>query len=98
LPRRWIAVHVGRVSTAVWKEGLAVLRALLRRFYSHHDGICLLSYNAIVEATSCCRATVAAKLRILEQLGIMETIRRKVVASFTSRAHRVRFDVAAVQT
>src|SRR3954467_550793 len=40
---------------------------------------------------------VVAKLRILEQLGIIETIRRKVVASFTSRAHRVRFDVA-VQT
>jgi hypothetical protein len=33
----------------------------------------------------------------LEQLDILETIRRKVVASFTSRVHRVRFDVA-VQT
>src|SRR4051812_19678198 len=78
-------------------KGLDVLRALLRRFYSHRDGTCFPSYDAIAEAAGCCRATVAAKLRILEQLGIVETIRRKVVASFTSRAHRVRFDVA-VQT
>src|SRR3954468_6188952 len=42
-------------------------------------------------------ATVAAKLRILEQLRIVETIRRKIVANFTSRVHRVWFDVA-VQT
>ena len=78
-------------------KGLDVLRALLRRFYSHRDGTCFPSYDAIAEAAGCCRATVAAKLRILEQLGIVETIRRKVIASFTSRAHRVRFDVA-VQT
>jgi hypothetical protein len=40
---------------------------------------------------------VAAKLRVLERLGILDTVRRKVVATFTSRAHRVRFDIA-VQT
>ena len=34
---------------------------------------------------------------MLERLGIIETVRRKVVETFTSRAHRVRFDVA-VQT
>jgi hypothetical protein len=78
-------------------KGLDVLRALLRRFYSHRDGTCFPSYDAIAEAAGCCRATVAAKLRILEQLGIVETIRRKVVASFMSRVHRIRFDVA-VQT
>src|SRR3954471_824407 len=78
-------------------KGLDVLRALLRCFYSHRDGTCFPSYDAVAEAAGCCRATVAAKLRILEQLGIIETIRRKVVASFTSRAHRIRFDVA-VQT
>jgi hypothetical protein len=78
-------------------KGLDVLRALLRRFYSHRDGTCFPSYDAIAEAAGCCRATVAAKLRVLEQLGIIETIRRKVIASFTSRVHRVRFDVA-VQT
>ena len=74
-----------------------MLRALLRRFYSYRDGTCFPSYDAIAEAAGCCRATVASKLRVLEQLGIIETIRRKVVASFTSRVYRVRFDVA-VQT
>ena len=78
-------------------KGLDVLRALLRRFYSYRDGTCFPSYDAIAEAVGCARSTVAAKLRVLEQLGIVETIRRKVVASFTSRVHRVRFDVA-VQT
>jgi hypothetical protein len=78
-------------------KGLDVLRALLRGFYSYRDGTCFPSYEAIAEMAGCCRATVAAKLRILEQLGLVETIRRKVVASFTSRAQRVRFDVA-VQT
>jgi hypothetical protein len=52
------------------------------------------SYDAIAEAAGFCRATVVTKLRILEQLGIAETIRRKVVASFTRRVHRVRFDYA----
>src|SRR4051812_3255128 len=78
-------------------KGLDVLRALLRRFYSYATSECSPSYDAIAEAAGCCRATVATKLRVLEMLGIIETIRRKVVASFTSRAHRVRFDVA-VQT
>jgi hypothetical protein len=55
------------------------------------------SYDAIAEAAGFCRATVVTKLRILEQFGIAETIRRKVVASFTRRVHRVRFDYA-VQT
>lgn len=85
--------HGGLLKT----KGLDVLRALLRRFYSHRDGTCFPSYDAIAEAAGCCRETVAKKLRILEQLGIVETIRRKVVATFTSRVHRVRFDVA-VQT
>ena len=78
-------------------KGLDVLRALLKRFYSYLTGECFPSYDQIAEAAGCSRSTVAAKLRILEQLGITQTIRRKVVASFTSRAHRVRFDVA-VQT
>ena len=74
-----------------------MLRALLKRFYSYLTGECFPSYDQIAEAAGCSRATVAKKLRILEQLGIIQTIRRKVVASFTSRVHRVRFDVA-VQT
>ena len=78
-------------------KGLDVLRALLRRFYGYRTGECFPSYEAIAEAAGCCPATVGAKLRILERLGIISTIRRKVVASFVNRAHRIRFDYA-VQT
>ena len=74
-----------------------MLRALLRRFYSRRTGECYPSLDAIAEAAGCCRATVATKLRVLAELGIIEVIRRKIVQSFTSRVHRVRFDVA-VQT
>ena len=79
------------------RTGIAVLRALLRGFYSYATGQCDPSYERIAEAAGCCRSTVAARLRVLEGLGILDTVRRKVVASFTSRQHRVRFDVA-VQT
>ena len=79
------------------EKGLAVLRALLRGFYSYRTGECFPSHEAIAKAAGCCVETVRKKLRALEATGIIQTIRRKVVASFTSRAHRVRFDVA-VQT
>jgi hypothetical protein len=78
-------------------KGLDVLRALLRRFYSYRTGETYPSYEQIAEAAGCCRATVAAKLRILAELGIVEVIRRKVVERFVSAVHRVRFDVP-VQT
>ena len=78
-------------------KGLDVLRALLRGFYSYRTGECFPSWDAIAEVAGCCRETVRKKLRVLEQLGIIETVRRKVVASFTSRVQRVRFDFA-VQT
>ena len=74
-----------------------MLRALLRGFYSYRTGECFPSHEAIAEAAGCCVETVRQKLRVLEAAGIIETIRRKVVASFTSRVHRVRFDFA-VQT
>jgi hypothetical protein len=74
-------------------KGLDVLRALLRGFYSYRTGECFPSW----EVAGCCRETVRKKLRVLEQLGIIETVRRKVVASFTSRVQRVRVDFA-VQT
>jgi DNA-binding transcriptional regulator YhcF (GntR family) len=79
------------------RSGVDVLRALLRRFYSYATGACFPSYDEIAEAAGCCRATVAAKLRVLEQYGFIQTIRRKMVVSFISRVARVRFDVA-VQT
>ena len=74
-----------------------MLRALLRGFYSYRTGECFPSHEAIAQAAGCCVETVRRKLRALEAAGIIQTIRRKVVASFTSRAQRVRFDVA-VQT
>ena len=78
-------------------KGLDVLRALLRGFYSYRTGECFPSHEAIAKAAGCCVETVRQKLRALEAAGIVQTIRRKVVASFTSRVHRVRFDFA-VQT
>ena len=78
-------------------KGLDVLRALLRGFYSYRTGECFPSWDAIAEAAGCCRETVRRKLRVLEQLGIIETVRRKVVTSFTSRVERLRVDFA-VQT
>ena len=36
----------------------------------------------------------AESIRALEAAGIVQTMRRKVVASFTSRLHRARYDVA----
>jgi hypothetical protein len=78
-------------------KGLDVLRALLRGFYSYRTGECFPSHEAIAQAAGCCVETVRRKLRALEAAGIIETIRRKVVASYTSRVRRVRFDYA-VQT
>lgn len=78
-------------------KGLDVLRALLRGCYSYRTGECFPSYQRIAELAGCCVETVRIKLRALEAAGIIETIRRKVVANFTSRVHRVRFDFA-VQT
>jgi len=75
-------------------KGLDVLRALLRGFYSYRTGECFPSWDAIAEAAGCCRETVRKKLRVLEQLGIIETVRRKIVASFVNREHRIRFNFA----
>jgi Helix-turn-helix domain len=78
-------------------SGLKVLRALLRHFYSYRHGTCFPSYEAIARAAGCCVETVRKAIRRLESAGILSTIRRKIVTSFVSRGHRVRFDVA-VQT
>jgi len=75
-------------------KGLDVLRALLRGFYSYATGECFPSHEAIARAAGCCVETVRRKVRALEQLGIIETIRRKVVASFVNRERRIRFDYA----
>jgi hypothetical protein len=59
--------------------------------HPENGGLIPRRFTVIAEAAGCARSRVAKKLRILE------TIRRKVVANFTSRVHGVRFDVA-VQT
>ena len=74
-----------------------MLRALLRRFYGYAKGKCYPSYDEIAEAAGCCRETVRKKLKALAAIGILSIVRRKVVASFTSRTGRARYDVA-VQT
>ena len=79
------------------EKGLAVLRALLNQRYNKKTGECYPSYETIAADAGCCADTVRRKLRALERAGIIETIRRKVVATFVSYAHRVKFD-CAVQT
>lgn len=73
---------------------LDVLRALVKRFYNYRDGICFPSHQAIATAAGCCVETVRKAIRALEQFGIVQTIRRKAVRRFTSRAQRVAYDVA----
>src|SRR5690242_16002246 len=79
------------------RTGIEVLRTLLFTFLNMQTGACFPSHEQIAEAAGCCVETVRKAIRALELTGIIETVRRKVVASFTSRAARVRFDVA-VQT
>jgi hypothetical protein len=87
----------GKHGGCLKRTGLDVLRALLRHFYSYKDGTCFPSYEAIARAAGCCVETVRKAIRRLEAAGIISTLRRKVIASFVNRVHRVRFDVA-VQT
>jgi hypothetical protein len=87
----------GKHGGCLKRTGLDVLRALLRHFYSYRHGTCFPSYEAIARAAGCCVETVRKAIRRLEAAGILSTLRRKMVTSFTSRVHRVRFDVA-VQT
>src|SRR5690242_10346188 len=79
------------------RTGIEVLRALLFTFLNMQTGACFPSHEQIAEAAGCCIETVRKAIRALELASIIETMRRKVVASFTSRAARVRFSVA-VQT
>jgi hypothetical protein len=79
------------------RTGVDVLRALLFEFLNMTTGECFPSLEQIADKARCCVETVRKAIRALEAVGIIETVRRKVVASFTSRAHRVRYDVA-VQT
>src|SRR3954454_25166790 len=87
----------GKHGGCLKRNGLGALRALLRQFYSYREGTCFPSYEAIARAAGCCVETVRKAIRRLEAAGILSTLRRKVVTSFISQKHRVRFDIA-VQT
>jgi hypothetical protein len=79
------------------RTGLAVLRALLNEFYNKQTGECYPSYETLAVASGCCRETVRKALKALELTGLIEIARRKAVATFVSRVHRIKFD-CAVQT
>jgi hypothetical protein len=76
------------------RTGIEVLRQLLFRFLDQQTGACFPSHEQIAQAAACCIETVRKAIRALEAAGIIETVRRKIVASFTSRLHRARYDVA----
>jgi hypothetical protein len=76
------------------RTGIDVLRTLLFTFLNMQTGACFPSHQQIAQAAGCCIETVRKAIRALEAAGIIETVRRKVVASFTSRLHRARYDVA----
>jgi hypothetical protein len=76
------------------RTGIEVLRQLLFTFLNMQTGACFPSHQQIAQAAGCCIETVRKAIRSLEAAGIIETIRRKIVATFTSRQHRARYDVA----
>jgi hypothetical protein len=76
------------------RTGIEVLRQLLFTFLNMQTGACFPSHAQIAQAAGCCIETVRKAIRALEAAGIIETMRRKVVATFTSRQHRARYDVA----
>jgi hypothetical protein len=76
------------------RTGIEVLRTLLFTFLNMQTGACFPSHQQIAEAASCCVETVRKAIRALEAAGIIETVRRKCVATFTSRQHRARYDIA----
>ncbi len=76
------------------RTGIEVLRQLLFTFLNMQTGACFPSHQQIAQAAGCCVETVRKAIRALEAAGIVQTVRRKVVATFTSRQHRARYDVA----
>jgi hypothetical protein len=57
--------HYGQITAKTY----AVFAALLMGFHNNGSGRCFPSYDRIQEAAGCCRATVAAALRSLEECG-----------------------------
>lgn len=76
------------------RTGLDVLRIMLKRFYNKKTGECFPSYDAIAEAATCARSTVALALRRLADVGVIEIIRRKTVARVQLAGQRSSFEFA----
>ena len=66
----------GRAYGEVTAKALAVLEALLWAFHNATSGLCFPSYEAIAEAASCARSTVAEAIRALEDAGILSWVHR----------------------
>jgi hypothetical protein len=72
------ATEKGRHYGPITAKCYAVLCALLIGFHNNKSGRCFPSYARIEEAAGCCRATVAAALRALEEAGLLSVCNRLV--------------------
>src|SRR3954463_519565 len=84
-----VSTNAGEAQGCLKRSGVDVLRALLRHFYSHRDGTCFPSYEAIARAAGCCVETVRMALRRLEAAGFITRLRRKVGQSGVHRVRRI---------
>lgn len=77
-------------------RGVKVYAALLLAFYDEATGECVASIADLMQATSCCRQTVADKLARLHALGLVERVRRWDFAErvVEGRARRQRVQLA----
>jgi hypothetical protein len=66
----------GRAYGEITAKALAVLEALLWAFHNARSGLCFPSYEAIAEAASCARSTVAEAIKALEDAGVLSWVHR----------------------
>jgi AraC-like DNA-binding protein len=76
--RSWNARHrqQGQHIGPLTRTTFDVLRALLFSFHNQHTGRCFPSYEAIAQAASCARSTVALAIKALERAGVLRWIHR----------------------
>ena len=72
------ATEKGKQWGSITAKTYAVFAALLMGFHNCRSGRAFPSYDAIQEAAGCCRATVAAALRALEESGLLTVLNRLV--------------------
>ena len=72
------ATEKGKHWGSITAKTYAVFAALLMGFHNCRSGRAFPSYDAIQEAAGCCRATVAAALRALEESGLLTVLNRLV--------------------